>query len=106
MPEMNFTPAQKAAVEYRGGNLLLSAAAGSGKTAVLTRRIARLITEEGAELGEMLIVTFSRAAAAEMRTRIGKALTDALNAARTAGDQRTAVRAARAIGELPGMAAS
>ena len=35
MPEMNYTPAQKAAVEYRGGNLLLSAAAGSGKTAAL-----------------------------------------------------------------------
>ncbi len=102
MPGMNYTPAQKAAVEYRGGNLLLSAAAGSGKTAALTGRIARLITEEGASLSEMLIVTFTRAAAAEMRERIGKRLTEALNEAKAAGDEQVTARAARAIGELPG----
>ena len=94
MPGMNYTPAQKAAVEYSGGNLLLSAAAGSGKTAALTGRIARLITEEGASLSEMLIVTFTRAAAAEMRERIGKRLTEALNEAKAAGDEQVTARAA------------
>ena len=102
MAGMNYTPAQKAAVEYRGGNLLLSAAAGSGKTAALTGRIARLVAEGEAELSEMLIVTFTRAAAAEMRERIGRRLTEALNDARAAGDTETAARAARAMGQLPG----
>ena len=102
MAEMKFTPAQKAAVEYGGGNLLLSAAAGSGKTAALTSRIARLITEDGARLSEMLIVTFTRAAAAEMRERIAKRLSEALNEAKAAGDEQVTARAARAIGELPG----
>ena len=51
------------------GDLLISAAAGAGKTAVLTERIARLITE-GARVEELLVVTFTKAAAAEMKARI------------------------------------
>ena len=102
MAEMNLTPAQKAALEYRAGNVLLSAAAGSGKTAALTGRIVRLIAEGEAELSEMLIVTFSRAAAAEMRERIGRKLTDALAQAGRTGDRQAAARAAKAVGELPG----
>jgi ATP-dependent helicase/nuclease subunit A len=101
MAEIRYTPAQRAAVEYGGGNLLLSAAAGSGKTAALTARIARLVTECGAELSEMLIVTFTKAAAAEMRQRIGSGLGEALEKARAAGDAEKTSRAVRAIGALP-----
>ena len=101
MSSLHFTPSQKAAVEYRGGNLLLSAAAGSGKTAALTARITRLVTEGSAELPDLLIVTFTRAAAAEMRDRIGKQLTEALAEAREKGDEQTAARAAKAVGDLP-----
>ena len=101
MSSLHFTPSQQAAVGYRGGNLLLSAAAGSGKTAALTARITRLVTEGEAELHELLIVTYTRAAAAEMRDRIGKQLTEALAEARAKGDEQTAARAAKAVGELP-----
>ncbi|MBQ4350905.1 MAG: UvrD-helicase domain-containing protein [Clostridia bacterium] len=98
---ISFTPAQRAAVEYSRGNLLLSAAAGSGKTAALTSRIARLLTSGDAELSEMLVVTYTRAAAAEMRERIGRRLREALDAARQSGDERTASLSARALAALP-----
>ena len=76
----NWTPAQRKAIDYRGGDLLLSAAAGSGKTATLTERIVTLLTAPGseAEISRMLCVTFTRAAAAELKERIGKALRDAI----------------------------
>ena len=71
-----WTPAQKAAIEDRGGSLLVSAAAGSGKTAVLTQRAVQLITdpEHPVDADRLLIVTFTNAAAAELRARIGQAL--------------------------------
>ena len=71
---MQFTQAQQQAIDIRGGNLLLSAAAGSGKTTVLVSRVLKLI-EEGANVDEMLIVTFSRAAAADMRQKLTRQLT-------------------------------
>ena len=76
MSEPNWTPAQCAAIEDRGGALLVSAAAGSGKTAVLTERAVRLITdpEHPVNADRLLIVTFTNAAAAELRARIGQAL--------------------------------
>ena len=66
---MNYTPAQQEAIFSRGSNLLVSAAAGSGKTAVLAARIVSL-AKEGVPLDRMLVMTFTRAAAAEMRARI------------------------------------
>ena len=76
MGEPKWTPAQQAAIEDRGGALLVSAAAGSGKTAVLTERAVRLITdpEHPVDADRLLIVTFTNAAAAELRARIGQAL--------------------------------
>lgn len=74
MAKVNYTQAQRRAVYYPDGDLLLSAAAGSGKTAALTGRIVQLIIEGRAELSEMLIVTFTKAAAGEMRGRITKLL--------------------------------
>ena len=81
MSKMSWTPAQRKAIDYRGDALLLSAAAGSGKTATLTERIVRLLTDENstAEISRMLCVTFTRAAAAELRERIGRGLNRALS---------------------------
>jgi len=75
-----WTPAQLTAIETRGKTLLVSAAAGSGKTATLTERIIRSITreEDPADLSRMLIVTFTVAAAGELRSRIADALTKAI----------------------------
>jgi len=76
MSEPKWTPAQQAAISDRGGALLVSAAAGSGKTAVLTERAVQLITdpEHPVDADRLLIVTFTNAAAAELRARIGQAL--------------------------------
>ena len=76
----NWTDAQRAAMDTRNKTLLVSAAAGSGKTATLTERIIRRITDKDspADISKMLIVTFTRAAAAELRSRIFSALGDAL----------------------------
>ena len=71
MAERKWTPAQKNAIEARSGTLLVSAAAGSGKTSVLTERIIRKLTGENPVRPEsLLVVTFTNAAAAEMRSRI------------------------------------
>ena len=71
----NPTPEQKSAIETKG-NVLVSAAAGSGKTAVLVERVVRLLSdrENPISADRLLIVTFTNAAAAEMRTRIEKRL--------------------------------
>ena len=71
-----WTQQQQEAIEVRGRSLIVCAAAGSGKTAVLTERIVRLVSE-GTPLSSMLVVTFTRAAAGEMRARIAAALREA-----------------------------
>ena len=70
---MGFTPAQLSAIHAANPTILVSAAAGSGKTAVLVERVLHLL-EEGARLNRMLIVTFTRAAAAEMKERLNEGL--------------------------------
>ena len=72
----NWTSAQRQAIEDRGGTLLVSAAAGSGKTAVLVERAVRLICDEHHPVAadRLLIVTFTRAAAEELRGRIAERL--------------------------------
>ena len=67
---MRFTPAQQEAIDARNQELLVSAAAGSGKTAVLVERIVQMILTRGYSIDRMLIVTFTRAAAGEMRERL------------------------------------
>ncbi|MCL2368961.1 MAG: UvrD-helicase domain-containing protein, partial [Oscillospiraceae bacterium] len=64
-----FTPEQRAAIDTREGDLLVSAAAGSGKTRVLVERLMDQV-EAGADLTRFLIITFTRAAAAELKGRI------------------------------------
>lgn len=76
MAEMNWTEEQQKVIDARNRNLLVSAAAGSGKTAVLVERIIRMITDEEhpVDIDRLLVMTFTKAAAAEMRERIGDAL--------------------------------
>ena len=78
MSEKVWTEQQKRAIEERGRNLLVSAAAGSGKTAVLSERVSRLV-DEGTELESMLIITFTTSAAGEMRKRILEKVPDPLS---------------------------
>ena len=82
MPE--WTAEQRRAIEDRGSNILLSAAAGSGKTTVLVERVLRLIIEEGVDVDRMLVVTFTRAAASDMRAKLSRRL----NERASAGDAR------------------
>ena len=71
---MKLTPEQQAAVDSRNENLLLAAAAGSGKTRTLVERVINLLEDNACQVDEMLIVTFTNAAAQEMRSRIQNAL--------------------------------
>ncbi|MBR4069468.1 MAG: helicase-exonuclease AddAB subunit AddA [Clostridia bacterium] len=70
MAEVRFTPAQESAIYADNRELLVSAAAGSGKTAVLVERILRLIRDHHIDINRMLVVTYTRAAAAELRERL------------------------------------
>ena len=80
MGKTRWTDEQLQAIETRKCNLLIAAAAGSGKTAVLVERIIRIITNEESpvDIDRLLVVTFTSAAAAEMRERIASAITKAL----------------------------
>lgn len=71
---MNWTEAQLQTIETRNKNILVSAAAGSGKTAVLIERIKQLMIKDKVDVDSFLITTFTNAAAAEMRERLEKAL--------------------------------
>ena len=70
----NWTKEQKQAIEEKGNNILVAAAAGSGKTAVLVERIIHQVIEEQIDIDRLLVVTFTNAAAAEMRERVLDAL--------------------------------
>ena len=79
---ISFTEKQQRVIDVRGRNLLVSAAAGSGKTAVLVERIVKMVSdsEHPVDIDRLLVVTFTNAAASEMRERISRALNDRLAA--------------------------
>ena len=97
---MTWTDDQRKVIELRDRNILVSAAAGSGKTAVLVERIIKIITdkEHPVDIDRLLIVTFTNAAAAEMRERIGKCTGECLK--RTAG-RRTFTASAFSFTQCP-----
>ncbi len=106
MPERQWTPEQLQAITVRDRELAVGAAAGSGKTAVLIERVLRAALGQGADgplpavpLDRMLIVTFTRAAAAELRARLHMALTDELSRRRQAGQDTVDIR--EQLGLLP-----
>ncbi|MBQ3079232.1 MAG: UvrD-helicase domain-containing protein [Clostridia bacterium] len=80
---MPWTEDQQRAIEARGKNLLVAAAAGSGKTSVLVERVMRLV-DEGVNIDEILVVTFTRAASSDMREKLTRRFMERANA----GDQR------------------
>ena len=78
MPEYQLTKEQQAVVDDRGGTLLVSAAAGSGKTMVLIDRVLALVQETQCDLDRFLMITYTQAAAAELRGKLIARLSDAL----------------------------
>ncbi|MCD7733692.1 MAG: helicase-exonuclease AddAB subunit AddA [Clostridiales bacterium] len=75
---IQLTPQQQAAVDHRGGELLVSAAAGSGKTRVLVERLLDRVEQEGLDVDRFLIITFTKAAASELRGKILQGLNQRL----------------------------
>ena len=83
MPDVKATIEQRAAIGLRGGSLLVSAGAGSGKTWVLTQRLMAYIDPghnggDAADITDFLVITFTRAAAGELKTRIAEAISKAV----------------------------
>ena len=81
MSSPKWTQEQQNVIDSRGGNLLVAAAAGSGKTAVLVERIIQMILNSDLkiDIDKLLVVTFTNAAASEMRERIGDAISKKLD---------------------------
>lgn len=77
---MQFTADQKKAIETRGQNILVAAAAGAGKTRVLVERIISQVRAGTLSLDRVLVLTFTKAAASEMRERIEAALNTEIDA--------------------------
>ena len=99
---VRWTSEQRSVIDSRDQSLLVSAAAGSGKTAVLVQRILDQILDplHPADIDRMLIVTFTKAAAAQLREKIRSRLEDVLEEALAAGDERLMDMASRQISLL------
>lgn len=76
---MTWTEQQRKTIDSRNKNLLIAAAAGSGKTAVLVERIVQLIENDNIDVDKMLIVTFTNTAANEMKLRIHKKIQEKIS---------------------------
>ena len=94
---MAFTKEQLAAIEA-SGKTIVSASAGSGKTTVMIEKIIRLI-RSGADVSEILAVTFTKKAASQMKEKLCKALIAAINAPETTMEKRAALK--KQLGEIP-----
>ena len=76
---MKWTEEQAQAINEKGSNILVAAAAGSGKTAVLVERIIKKVVEEGIDIDRLLVVTFTNSAASEMKERVLDAIYNKLD---------------------------
>ena len=76
MKAIRLTEEQSSAVHNRGGSLLVSAAAGSGKTKVLVERLFAYLEDDRCNIDDFLIITYTKAAAAELRGKIAKELSE------------------------------
>ena len=74
-----WTEEQNLAIKKRGSNILVSASAGSGKTAVLVERVINLVINYKVDIDKILVVTFTNASAVELKERLLLAIYDALN---------------------------
>ena len=93
----NFTLEQQAAIEAQG-KTLVSASAGSGKTTVMIEKIIRLI-KSGGSVGEILAVTFTKKAAAQMKEKLCKALIEEINASDITPERRAFLK--KQLSEVP-----
>src|ERR1700752_2652768 len=93
LDELN--PQQRQAVVHQGAPLLIVAGAGSGKTAVLTRRVAYLVAARGVGVGQILAITFTNKAAAEMRERVVRLVCNRARARWVSTFHATCVRSLR-----------
>ena len=96
---MNYTDEQKRAIMCDKGNVLVSASAGSGKTFVMIQRLIRLILEGKTKVSNVLAVTFTNLAAAEMKEKLVRAITEKINAPDT--DAATAERLKAELADIP-----
>ncbi|MCL2837456.1 MAG: UvrD-helicase domain-containing protein [Oscillospiraceae bacterium] len=78
MSAMKWTPEQQEGITYTGENILLAAAAGSGKTAVLSERVIQKILTQNVNIDELLILTFTEKTAAEMKAKISEKINKVL----------------------------
>ena len=88
MADVRFTPDQQRALDTIDKSILVSAAAGSGKTAVLVERIINIIVQGKADVDRMLVVTFTNAAASEMRLKLTKAINKEIKASKASEPER------------------
>ena len=88
MADVRFTPDQQRAIDTIDKSILVSAAAGSGKTAVLVERIINIIVQGKADVDRMLVVTFTNAAASEMRLKLTKAINKEIKVSKASEPER------------------
>ncbi len=85
---MNWTPAQEQTINTRGSNILVSAAAGSGKTTVMIERVKQLVLRDRVDIDRFLITTFTNAAASEMKEKMERAIRAELDRLQETGGSR------------------
>ncbi|MFU0568209.1 ATP-dependent helicase [Gardnerella vaginalis] len=110
IPEINpqsllegLNPQQSKAVQYEGPALLIGAGAGSGKTRVLTRRIAWILANRKAWPSQILAITFTNKAAAEMRERLARLIGNSANSMWVSTFHSACVKILRAHGDSIGL---